>query len=137
MPTISSSLSAESFIVGSFPKHSRLDDHYGTQPDTVVVLASAIGPYPAGMTVHDVLQDMWGRITATDYRFYTPGYFRVDAFICWNFRATATITGEQTHSFTAAAELRIGGSMTASAIIFAAGRSSSFSVAAFLIDNIC
>jgi hypothetical protein len=100
MPTRTATMDAEfcprHFTVGAWLSggrsgHSRLWDHYGTEPDTVVVLDGAIGPYPSGTTVHVVLTDLVNRIVALESGYHVTGAFTMGAWIALTFSAAAVL----------------------------------------------
>ena len=103
-------------------QHDRTLDHYGTEDTTTTVLASAIGQYPTGEPLHDVLASLVARLdfielNGDDTR---VGYILANAIIQKvpeaSFTADAFIVGF-IGSFTADAFIQL--SFTADAYIVA------------------
>ena len=135
MTTISGSLLASSVIVASRSGHSRLWDHNGTQPDTVVVLDGAIGGFPAGSTVHDVLASLVTRLTELESGSRRVWMFPASAFVQPRFVADGVVLRPGiAGSFAADAWKSRGGLMSADAIITMSP--AFFSARAFLIDHL-
>jgi hypothetical protein len=79
MPTQDFSVGA--WIVGGRSGHSRFWDHYGTQPDTVVILDGPIEKYPSGTSIHLVLADIVARIEALESGNHVVSSFTAGAWI--------------------------------------------------------
>jgi hypothetical protein len=127
--------------------HDRTLDHYGTEDTTTAVLSDAIGRYPAGTSLQDVLADMVSRLIQleNDPQLFTftadaqlKGYwFSADA---WFFKTLGNAPGEYL-DFRADAE--IGGThygaFTASAIkgtTSGASATGSFTASSLLINHV-
>ena len=124
------------WVVGQRWQHSRELDHFGTQPDTVIVLDGAIAKYADGAVLHDVLEDMVARITALENANHVvPSPFTLDAFIQPSFPLNAVFFKTTTATFTLDALLSGGGSFTLDAFLLRAA-SASFTFSAYLIDNV-
>lgn len=82
---------AGAWIIGRRSGHSRFLDHFGTQPDTVVVLDGAIEKYPSGTDVHTVLTDIVARITSLETSNHRVFTFSMGAFIQPYFTASAVV----------------------------------------------
>jgi len=142
------SFGAGAWIVGGRSGHSRLHDHYGTQPDTVVVLDGMIGPYPTGATVHFVLSDLLARIEALESGWHRTNFLVIYAWILPNLRASAILAKTMTYYPWYANEpldmrvdaLIVGGktdqSISADAVIIRSPVTT-FSAAAYFIDLVC
>lgn len=72
--------------------HDRTLDHYGTEDTTTTVLATQIGQYPAGTTLHDVLVSMVARLDFIESVGDTTrvGYLLADAIILKTISSTLT-----------------------------------------------
>lgn len=95
MPTLNRTLPAFARIQAPLSRrnrHDRTEDHTGNQPLSSLVLEAAVGRYPAGSRVTDVLADMLARIAGR-----RPVY---------SFTANASITGTRQRVRVAAATIR-------------------------------
>jgi len=134
----SGSLSANALIVGGRAGHSRFYDHFGTEPDTVVVLDGAIGQYPSGTTVHVVLASLVDRISALEGATHRSATFSIGAWIGGT-SINAVITK---HGITFTkhldAEIRRGLSTSFAAnSVLVRHPTGSFSADAYFIDLVC
>ena len=119
--------------------HDRTLDHHGTEDTTTSVLSAAIGRYPAGTTVQEVLADMIGRLTRLET--YTIGghYFTANAVLIGEaFSADAII--KNTRSILLVLDAYIHGWMfTANAVLQATATpetaSTSFTAQALFIEH--
>ena len=137
MAVVEGSFTASCWIVGNALRHDRTYQHSGTQTDTTVVLSAAIGKWPAGTDLHTFLLDCCARVTALESAMHQVGSFTIDWFVTPTFRINAVIFKDSgTRTFTIDALKSHGGQFSADARI-AAVRSSSFSAAAYRIDNVC
>jgi len=142
---------AEAWIIGRRSGHSRFLDHFGTEPDTVVVLDGAIEKYASGTDVHTVLTDIVARITALEGGNHRVRTFTMGAFIQPYFRADAIlkktmlfpgIPGDYDDkrgcidAVIVASGFKVGGSFSAAAQIIRPV-SGSFTCGAYLIDLVC
>jgi len=91
MVTIASEFISTAWIIGSGAGHSRFYDHFGTEPDTVVLLDGAVAKYPSGTTVHAVLTDLLSRIEALENGTHRVYSLSSDAWIAYHFTANAVI----------------------------------------------
>jgi hypothetical protein len=82
---------SDAWIIGGRSGHSRFYDHYGTQPDTVVVIDGPVGKFPSGTDVHTVLLDIVSRITELEGGNHRVFSFGAGAFIQPCLRAGAII----------------------------------------------
>jgi hypothetical protein len=139
--------SASAWIVGGRSGHSRFWDHYGTEPDTVVVLDGAIEKYPSGAVLHTVLADIVSRITALESGNHVALTFAMGAWIQPCLRANAILFKTMTKNPWWGNDLQlkvdaliVGGKtdqpITASAWIVRPVETS-LSAAAYLIDLVC
>jgi len=131
---------ADAWIIGGRGGHSRFYDHYGTQPDTVIVIDGPVGPFPSGTGLHTVLLDIVGRIEALEGGFHRTFSFGAGAFIQPRLSAGAVIFRPgTTHSLTSDAVI-VGGKtnqqVTADALIVLTP-GLAFSADAWLIDLVC
>lgn len=127
---------ADALIVGNRSGHSRLLDHLGTEPDTVVVIDGPIEKYPSGTTVHSLLADVIERITALESGNHVVSNFSAGAMIGPYLTASAIILGSRSQDATMDAEisgLRRSGTMDA---MIAVPVSRSMSASAYLIDYV-
>lgn len=99
MSTIESSLTAGAVISSGVTGHSRQDDHYGTQPDTLVVLDGQIGQWPSGTDVHTVLGDIINRLAALESTNLHVGVMSAGAFIRPWFPVRSVIRRTQSQSW--------------------------------------
>lgn len=119
--TSSSSMTARAIIVGRRRRHFRDRDHQGALRDTQVALLEAIGRYPAGSLLSDVIADMNARIIAA--RHEPVGSLSTAAVTkrtqMSSFTARAIVHGPTTTSaFTAYARLlQLNHSVSADAVI--------------------
>lgn len=127
---------ADALIVGNRSGHSRLLDHLGTEPDTVVVLDGPIEKYPSGTTVHSLLADVIERITALESGNHVVSSFSAGAVIEPYLTASAIILASRESGVSADAEISSPRrSATADAMISAAS-GGSMSASAYLIDHV-
>lgn len=68
-------------IIGPRWRHDRTLDHTGSQDDTTVVLSEAIGPYPAGMVLHEYLVALTDRVVSLENSTRYWGLFTGDAVL--------------------------------------------------------
>jgi hypothetical protein len=131
---------ASAWINGGRSGHSRLLDHFGTQPDTVVVLDGAISKYPSGATVHSVLEDIISRLEALESGAHWVFMAAADAFIQPYFRADSVLVRfDQTRDFTCDSAIVMGKTdqpITLDSWIVRPF-SNSFTASAYLIDLVC
>lgn len=81
-------------------------DHHDELPDGMVVLADAVGPYAAGVTLDVVLADMAARLYQLDNYARTFDEFTIDADITDRvFTIDAVISGTEASSFTIDADI--------------------------------
>jgi hypothetical protein len=140
------SFTAGAWIIGGRSGHSRFYDHYGTEPDTVVVIDGAIGPYASGTTVHAVLTDLAARISALESGNHVVGSFTAGAFILPRVRASAVIFKTVTYDpYWLDLDLKVDAVIvrgktnqliSADAVIIKVP-AASFSADAYLIDLVC
>ena len=129
---------ADAWIIGGRYGHSRFYDHFGTEPDTVVVLDGTIGPYPSGTTVHAVLASMVARLEAIEGRSQRNFAFGASAWINSYIQARAIVRRSASGTRTVNAEIRRGGSYTFTAnSLIARHPTVAFSADAYLIDLVC
>ena len=117
--------------------HDRWWDHFGTEPDTVVVLDGPIGRYPSGMNVHLVLGDLIERLTALESGNHRVATFSIETWIVPIFRANAIVfrpdmSGAVTFDAVFVSVLVY---VAADAILYRA-TSGSFYAMAYLIDQV-
>lgn len=98
--------SLDAYIIGGPGQHSRADDHFATQPDTVITVVGLSG-YPDGMLLSEVLASLFAR--AADLGDHPS--FGLDAVI-----AAPAVT-PQSGSFGLDARIARGGSFGLSAIV--------------------
>lgn len=126
----------DAWTVGSRLKHDRQVDHFGTELDTVIAIDGAIGKYPSGELLHDVLADMVARITALeDGNHVVASPFTLNAFIAgWIGLNAVIFRSGSAATFTLDAIVGQGGTFALDAYLLGHG-SSSFTFAAYLIDS--
>jgi hypothetical protein len=102
-------------------RHDRLHDHSGMESDAYVELSVAIGGYPAGTPIADVLVSIMDRIWALENAERRAGTFTIDAILTDRvIPIDAVISKTSAAAFTIDAFLSRGGSFTIDAFI--AGR---------------
>lgn len=123
----------------SLPTHDRLLDHSGSEPDTVVVLSAAVGPYAAGTTLDVFLAALYAAaLTAANSSNATVKSFTAHAWITGGvFSVNSSLVGTVSASTTASAEI-IGGavaSLSADALLIPAVKT--LTINAYLTEDVC
>jgi hypothetical protein len=140
VPEVVAQFSAEAWIVGGGFGHSRFYDHFGTQPDTNVVLSGAIGKYPSGMTVHAILTDVLARIEALENGAHRVYALSASAWIAYNWNACAVIfsPGGGINKYPLSVNAEIGGPLRSFVVDALLTQSPvlNFSAAAYKIDQV-
>ena len=123
------------FLVGSRVRHDRTLDHTGVEDATTVVLASAIGQYPAGTTVQAVLASMVARFTAIESSNHHYAYATLDAFILPHFWLNAVKKRTISSSYVLDAVVSRAQTFTLNAALRTAtsGGTRTFTLAAFVV----
>ena len=136
--TLDAEVSARSFTIDAVIfgagrwQHHRIDDHYGSDSDLLVVLSSDVGPYVAYTPIHYVLSSILDRLTSLETTTKVRYTFTIDALIdtSGSFTIDARIISMSTvdASFTVDAVFGQGLSFSADAFIAAA-----FTIDAFIL----
>jgi hypothetical protein len=139
MSTVESSFSGGAWITSANTGHSREHDHYGTQPDTVVVIDGPVGAWPTGTELHTVLADMVARITALESANHRVGVVFAGAFVQpWLSAAAVIFKASISGSRTADAVVVLGKTnqpIAADAMLILRA-STSLSAGAWIIDDV-
>jgi hypothetical protein len=132
---------ADAWIIGGRNRHSRLDDHFGTQPDSYVFIDGPVGPHPSGTDLHTVLLDIVARLSALEDGYHRVSSFDAGAIIApWMTLGAVikkTITAGNKYFFLEF-ELTAATTKTATADAYIASNpTSSLTAAAWIIDLVC